>query len=232
MAFTSRRIGTDGNVHQRATSIDYWDLWHDQGSPLEAHEERHTYDPVRWRVAPIAQPSDDDNAAPWQLRGRGHTRDCECAGCVSARLAYECETDIEDTLEARHDRVLSIALSTDPAKSSDVLKAFHRAHVHYRDLSEAWGVPGEYGTLIMLNDRFRENCRYLASTYDKAGRVLWARMMHYAQHKSESKSRCVKHRSDPGTIGRTAVTDDNLYVCEHPECGCSGIPWSQRKRLL
>lgn len=230
MTYISKRL-IDGQVRQRTTDIGYTDLWHTAGKPIDLHEERHAYDPERWTIKPDATVNDDDEHNPARhLRGRGHKRDCDCVGCVSARLAYECETDIEDTLEARHDRVLSIALCTDPAKASDTLKVFHRAHVHYRDLSEAFGVPGEYGTLIMLSDRFRENCRYLASTYDKAGRVLWARMMHHAQ-KRETKKRC-KHRSDPGTIGRTAVTDDNLYVCPHPECGCSGIPWSQRKRMV
>lgn len=215
MTYISRRL-IDGEVRQRTDNIGFYDLWHTQCKPIDLHEARQKQAAL---FSARSREDETNGARDGKASGFGrigHREGCDCYRCQHSRQAYVERPDLTPTLKRRHDRILSIALWTNPAKASDVLKRFHRAKAHYAEMA--------------LRPELASQGTFLATTYEYGATILWARMLRRARMRDETKA--VSPRSDKGTIGRTSVGPDQLWVCPHPECGCQGIPWRQRRRLL
>lgn len=198
------------NDKTRTTDIHFTDLFFQWlRTPSELHEERAEYNANVW--AGTVHDTGETKERPKGLRGRGHTKDCTCSGCTVERLQHEGGADITDSVLRKIRKAHALAMWVNPAKGREQLRAFHRAHVHYCQLAESAFILDEnYGTSIWLDMALREECEILAGAYRQAGQILWARMEHFKQH---GHKRAMVKLTQRGTIGRTAITEDDLYCC-------------------
>ena len=195
-------ITTDGQTAQRTTEISFTDLWYRWlDKPADQHARRQSeYFPTAGVREDVASEPRTDREGK-RKGGRGHTRECQCEACLAQLAGYQqsVNEDLPIMLLRRRVAVLSIALSTNPVKASDVLKRFHKAHAHYAELSEAFTAS--------------EQCRYMARTYDMAAAIVWRRMRHYAETRHDQPM--VQARSEPSMLGgRTDVANVELFECE------------------
>lgn len=170
-------------------------------SPIDQHERRQL-------LASSYKSAATQGESPWRpfrrgLGGRGHTKACECDTCTAKRFEYTLDVDrsLPNQVMRKRVAVLSIALWTNPATASEVLKRFHRAYVHYAQLAE-------------VGSAYSEQCRALARTYNQASAILWRRMRLNATKPTPSRPVNQALSSLGGRSGFDLQRD--LWTC--PQC--------------